>query len=88
MKRQDIAILAAVAIVAALFSLILANLLFSPKKLTQKVPVVDKISDSFPDVKNDPKYNSFLNDKALDLTQPVQIGPNNQNQKPFNSTTP
>jgi hypothetical protein len=86
MKRRDIVILIGVAVISGIFSLVLANALFSPKKLTQKVPVVQKISDSFPDVKNDPTYNSFLNDKALDLTQPVQIGPHNQNQKPFNSS--
>ena len=88
MKRRDLSILIVVAAITGVFSLILANALFGPKKLTQKVPVVEKISESFPDVKNDPAYNSFLNEKALDLTQPVQIGPHNQNQQPFNPTTP
>jgi hypothetical protein len=86
MKRQDLFILVSVAAIAAVFSIVLASALFAPKKLSQKVPVVDKISETFPDVTHDPAYTSFLNSQALDLIQPVQIGPHNQNQQPFNQT--
>jgi hypothetical protein len=86
MKRRDFLILISVAVITGVFSLILASVVFAPKKLSQKVPVVDKITDSFPDVRHDPSYTSFLNNNSLDLTQPVQIGPHNQNQKPFSQS--
>ena len=84
MKRRDLAVLICVAAISAVISLILASVLFSSKKLSQKVPVVQKLNQTFPDVAHDPAYTGIFNDKAIDLTQPVQIGPNNQNQKPFN----
>jgi hypothetical protein len=48
------------------------------------VPVFQVISQSFPDFKNDPAYQLFLYQGALDPTQPIQIG-NSQNSAPFNS---
>jgi len=86
MKRSDLLSLVAVTILAGVISLIIANLLFSPKKFSTPVPVVNNISSSFPDVTNDPSYNTFLNTNALDLTLPVQIG-NNQNKTPFTNTS-
>lgn len=86
MKRKDLLTVLVIAIVAGLFSLIIASLVFSPKRLSTKVPVVDSIDKTFPDIKNDPSYTSFLNPNALDLTQPVQIG-NNQNKAPFIKTS-
>lgn len=88
MKRKDLLTLVGVAVFTAVFSVVLASIIFAPKKLSMQVPVIDKINATFPDVQNDPAYNSFLNNNALDLTQPVQIGPNNQNQVPFSSTSP
>jgi hypothetical protein len=85
MRRRDLLLLVSVAAITGAFTLILASVFFKTKPLSEKVPAVDKISSSFPDVRQDPAYTSFLNDKALDLTQPVQIGPN-QNQKPFSQS--
>lgn len=85
MKRKDLLLLISVAVGTGVISLIIAGLLFAPKRLSTKVPVVKPIDSSFPDVVNDPTYNSFLNSNALDLTQPVRIG-NNQNQAPFNGS--
>ncbi|HET9721808.1 MAG TPA: hypothetical protein VFP32_02150 [Candidatus Saccharimonadales bacterium] len=86
MKRKDLLTVVGVAVVSGIISLIIANALFSPKRLSLKVPVVEKISGTFPDVKNDSQYNTIFNTNALDPTQPVQIG-NNQNQAPFSNST-
>jgi hypothetical protein len=76
--------LIAVAVITAVISLIIASTLFnSPAKHNLKTPVVPAMPSSFPDINNDPAYNTFLNEKALDATQPVQIG-NSQNNAPFN----
>ena len=83
MKQKDLAVIIAVAFFAAVFSLILSGALFgSPKKNPIRVPVVDKISSTFPDVNNDNQYKTFFNNKALDPTQLIQIGGNN-NVTPF-----
>jgi hypothetical protein len=86
MERKEIATLSVVAVVAALFSLIVAGALFnSPSKHTATALTVQPISSTFPDVKNDPNYNFYLNSNALDPTQPIEIG-NSQNSTPFNGT--
>jgi len=83
MKRDDILKVVAVAIFAAVISLIIAGSIFnSPAKHNQKVPAVQPITTSFPDITNDPNYNTIFNSKALDPTQPVQIG-NSNNTSPF-----
>jgi hypothetical protein len=84
MKKNDIALIAGVAVVTAIFSLIITSLLFSsPKHRGDNVPVAQPITTTFPDVKNDPDYSSFLNTNALDPAQPVQVG-KSQNSQPFN----
>jgi hypothetical protein len=83
MRQKDIATLILVGFVAAIISFLVAGAIFSPKKYSTQVLTVQEIDPNFPDVKNDPSYNSFLNPGALDLTVPVQIG-NTQNDKPFN----
>lgn len=85
MKRKDLIIIVVVAIVTGLFSLIISGIFFNPPKKDSKVPVVDSLSTSLPDIKNDPNYNSFLNEQALDPARPVQIGPAG-NTVPFNSS--
>jgi hypothetical protein len=86
MKNKELATIALVAVVTGLFSLVIAGSLFnSPKQRTSKVAVVLPINSTFPDVKNDPKYNFFLNTSALDPTQPIQIG-NSQNTAPFTNS--
>jgi len=85
MKRKDIAMLVVVALIAAVLSLLITNVIFStPSNRSAKVPTVDVVPTSLPDIKNDPSYKAFLNSNALDPTQPVQIG-NSQNSTPFNS---
>lgn len=83
MKRQNLIILIMVAIISAILAIIISNTLFgTPQSKPIKVPVVDKISSSFPDVNNDSKYKSVFNAQALDPTQLIQIGGSN-NSAPF-----
>ena len=83
MKRNNRTLFIVVGTVAALLSLIISNHIFgSPAHHHLKAPTVETVSTAFPDIKNDSNYNAFLNSKALDPTQPVQIG-NTQNTAPF-----
>jgi hypothetical protein len=50
-----------------------------------KVPTAENISTSFPDVKNDPTYNSIFNASALDPALPIKVDSNQQTQ-PFNGS--
>jgi hypothetical protein len=82
-KRQDLIVIVIVGLIAALISIVVSGAIFGTSKSRPiKVPVVDKISPTFPDVEHDSNYTSFLNNKALDPTQLIQIG-NNQNTAPF-----
>ena len=86
MQRKELLTIVVVAIASGLVSLVIAGALFSsPSQRTAKVPVVQPITSSFPDVPNDPQYNFFLNTSALDPTQTIQIG-NNQNNTPFTNS--
>jgi len=83
MKQKDLTYVFMTAFLVAIFAYILAGVIFkSPASRSAKVPVVQAIKPSFPDIKNDPAYNSFLNTQAIDPTQNIQIG-NNQNSAPF-----
>ena len=80
MKQKDWLIIAMVVIVGGIFSLILSNLLISsPKNRSEKVEVVDVITDQFstPDKK-------YFNESSFDPTRIIQIG-DNGNTKPFNA---
>lgn len=82
MKRKDLFTLIFVALISGLISLVVSNSFFGASKGKKSSPVVEKIEPAFPDVANDSDYNNFLNNRALDPTQPVKIG-DNQNTKPF-----
>ncbi len=83
MKRGEIIRIFFIAAVAALISYVVAGALFnSPSKRSTKVPTINKIDASLPDIKNEAAYQSFLNPNALDATQPIQIG-NTKNTNPF-----
>jgi hypothetical protein len=85
MKQKDITYLAGVAFFVAVISFVLAGFIFkAPAGRNTTVPIVQPIQATFPDVKNDPAYSSFLNSRALDPTESIQIG-NNQNKQPFNN---
>ncbi|MBI4034739.1 hypothetical protein HY380_02465 [Candidatus Saccharibacteria bacterium] len=83
MKRKDLTLIIIIGLAAAIFSWVIAGFIFrQPASRSAEVPVVPLISTDFPDVKNDPAYNFFLNKQALDPTQPVHIGGSN-NSNPF-----
>jgi len=83
MKRNDIAIIIAVAFVAAIISFVISGAIFgSPKKNPIKVPVVNKISSTFPNPQTDSNYSQIYNSQANDPTQIIKIG-NSSNSTPF-----
>lgn len=82
MKSKDVAVIGFVALVAAVLSFVVASAIFKPTAGSTQVPEVSAIDSSFPDVKNDSNYNTFFNSNALDPTQPVTIG-NQNNNVPF-----
>ena len=79
MKKNDIAIIVIVAIVAGVFSFVIANFIFSKDK-TYKLdaPTVQAITADFqlPDKK-------YFNKESLDLTKDITVQINSNNQ-PFN----
>ena len=82
MKQKDIALIIIVVFISAVFSLIISNYLFaSPNNRQENVEVVEPISAEFKVPKSDDKY---FNAQAIDPTQIIKIGDNN-NQQPFNS---
>jgi hypothetical protein len=84
-KRKELLNLLAVVIATAIFSFVIASFLFgSQSKRGTAVPVVQPISSTLPDIQNDPNYSFIFNNKALDPTQPIQIG-TSQNNTPFNN---
>lgn len=82
MKPKDLAVIGLVAVVVAFISFIVAGVIFKPVSGSTNVPEVTAIEPTFPDVKNDSKYSAIFNPQALDPTQPVQIG-NQNNTVPF-----
>lgn len=79
MKSKDIMIIVGVAIVAAIFSYVLAGYIFGgedSEKLT--APIVQPISAEFPQTLDD----RFYNPESLNLTQVIIIG-EGAKDKPF-----
>jgi energy-converting hydrogenase Eha subunit A len=82
-KRQNLIVLVIVGFIAALVSIVISGAIFgTPQSHPIKVPVVEPISPTFPDVQHDSNYTTFLNSNALDPTQLIQIG-NSNNSTPF-----
>jgi len=78
MKQKDIALVIVIAVVSAIVSFLISGKLFvTPANRQQKVEVVDVVESSFQQ-----PSTKYFNDKAVDPTQLVQIGANN-NQNPF-----
>lgn len=77
MKKNDMVVILAVSIVAAVFSLVFSQMLFGGVKGQLKAEVVDPISADFQ--KPDP---NVFNDKAINPTKLIQIG-DSTNKNPF-----
>jgi hypothetical protein len=86
MKQKDYLTLGIIIFISAIFSFILAGKIFSgaANKHDLKAPVVQTINGNFPDLKNDSSYNTVFNSNALNPTQLIQIG-TNQNPGTFSS---
>lgn len=82
MKRKEIMTLVVIALVVGMISFVVSGIIITGPSKKTKVPVAEPISPNFPDIKNDPAYQAFFNTRALDPTQPIQIG-NTQNKTPF-----
>jgi hypothetical protein len=81
MKQKDIALFGIVAIVSAVFSVILSGVLITPPKdKNQKAEVVSLITNDFPTPGPNDK---FFNKNSINPTKQIQIG-DNTNTKPFN----
>lgn len=81
MKQKDISLILVIAIISAVVSFVLSNMLFaSPKHRQQQVEVVSSISSTFAE-----PNTKYFNPSAVDLTQLIQIG-TTTNQNPFNGT--
>jgi hypothetical protein len=82
MKHKSIVTLVLAGLVAALLAYTISGFLFKTGAKDEKVPRIEPIKSSLPDVRNESDYKTIFNDKALDPTLPVQIQGNNNNQ-PF-----
>lgn len=83
MRQKDIILLVVVGFFTAIIAFIFSTLVFKvPAGRSTKVPVAGSISTSFPDIKNDPNYNTIFNNNALDPAVPLQVG--SSNSQPFN----
>jgi hypothetical protein len=85
MKQKEMITLIAAGGMCAMFAIILSFLIFKGPDKKSKVPTAENISTSFPDVKNDPTYNSIFNASALDPALPIKVDSNQQTQ-PFNGS--
>lgn len=82
MQKKDLSTVIVIVIVAGSFSLVFSNLILKPRVKRDSVEVVTPIPSEIPNVKNDPAYTSFYNPNALNPTQTIRIG-DQQNQDPF-----
>lgn len=85
MKRKELALIIGSAFITAIIAYVFSSIIFKvPTNRSTKVPVAGSISTRFPDIKNDPSYNTIFNNTALDPAVPLNASttPNNQ---PFNS---
>ncbi|MEX1995193.1 MAG: hypothetical protein WD887_00235 [Candidatus Saccharimonadales bacterium] len=86
MKKKDTLSLIVTGVITGVISLLIASAIFqTPASRRTQVQTASPISPTLPDVKNEPVYKSFLNDKALDPTQPIQIG-GTSNNSPFSNS--
>ncbi len=80
MKQKDIALIAIVVFISAIFSYMISNAIFaSPKKRSQKVEVVEPIDTVF-----ERPGERYFNANSLNPTKQIKIG-ENPNTKPFDA---
>ncbi len=80
MKQKDIITLIVTAFFSIVLSIVVSKIVFSkPSNLNQQVDVVPVVSSNF-----STPNSQFFNNKSIDPTQIINIGPSN-NQQVFNS---
>jgi hypothetical protein len=85
MKRKDLMLLIGVAFFTAIIGFVFSSVTFkTPQTRSTKVPTAGTISTNFPDINNDPSYNTIFNTNAVDPAVPLNAS-NTQNNTPFNS---
>lgn len=78
MTKKDLGVLLAIAFFAVVFSMVLSNLLFTPKSAKElKAQKIDQIQSAFE--RPDKKY---FNSESINPTQVIQIG-DSPNAEPF-----
>ena len=82
MQKKDLNTVIVIVIVAGVISFVFSNIVLKPRVKREKVEVVQVISPEIPDVKGDKAYTTFYNPNALNPTQTIRIG-DQQNQDPF-----
>ena len=82
MKQKDITLFAIVAIISAVFSVLISGVVIPSSEKNQQAEVVDLISSEFIVPEKDSKY---FNDKSNNPTKLIQIG-DNTNTTPFNGS--
>ncbi len=85
MKKDDIGLIVAVAIIAGIIAFVVSTALFKYNQTANAVPVVETVSSTLPDPYNDPTYKAIFNSNAIDPTQLIHIGSQN-NSQPFRGT--
>ncbi len=79
MKKNDMVTIVAIAIFAAVFALVLSQIIFGKQSKKMSAEKVDPISAQFNKPAED---DSIFNSRAIDPTQLIQIGDTN-NKDPF-----
>ena len=78
MKQKDLAIVACIVVLGAIFAVVITKFLFGGEKAIQKYEVVYPISSNFP--RPDKRY--FNDQGTYNPTQLIRIG-QDQNNEPF-----
>lgn len=87
MKQKDLAPMIAAIVFCAIVAFVLSTLLIKGHSDDRQVKTAGEVSTQFPDVRNDPKYNSIFNKNAIDPAQPIKVDNNNSSTTvPFSGT--
>lgn len=86
MKQKDLIRLAALSLITAIIAYFVSGLVFKvPSTRSAQIPVASNIDTTFPDITNDPSYNTIFNKNSVDLAVPLDT--NTGNNQPFNGSS-
>lgn len=85
MKQKDLIRLAGLCLITALVAYFISGLVFKvPATRSAQIPVASNIDTTFPDITNDPTYNTIFNKNSIDLAVPLDTSTGNS--QPFNGS--